>query len=260
MSPRLHHAIQAALSAGRSTLAHYQTGVGLELKGDLSPVTIADKNAEESIRQYLGGHFPGETILGEEQGLTGASDDRWVVDPIDGTKSFVTGVPLYATLLAYEQAGQPILGVCYFPALNELFYAEQGGGAFWNGRPIQATTETDLRKLIIAHAGLNGLLKYNRLRGLEHLSSLTMGTRTWCDAYGHMLVASGRAAAMIDPVVSRWDVSALLPILSEAGAVASTFAGRSPLEPAHANGSLELISAAPLHHRTMLEAFGEDPS
>src|SRR5438445_8389079 len=103
MSPRLAFALDAAVKAGRSTLAHFQNGVAFESKADETPVTVADRDAERMLREMIQERYPGEAILGEEEGLTGASDDRWVIDPIDGTKSFICGVPLYATLLSYER-------------------------------------------------------------------------------------------------------------------------------------------------------------
>src|ERR1051326_7822933 len=120
MSPRLAFAIDIAMLAGRSTLAHFQTGVAVDIKGDSSPVPVSDRNAERMIREEIGRRDPNDSILGEEEGASGSGEDRWVVDPIDGTKSFVCGVPIYATLVAYEEAGEPILGVCYFPALDDM--------------------------------------------------------------------------------------------------------------------------------------------
>src|SRR5579862_7332397 len=137
MSPRLAFAIDAATKAGRSTLAHFQTGVGFDRKSDASPVTIADRMAERMIREAIAREFPGDQILGEEEGGDTEVADRWVLDPIDGTKSFVAGVPLYATLVSYEKGFVPQLGVVFLPALNELIYAERGGGALWNGKPAR---------------------------------------------------------------------------------------------------------------------------
>lgn len=248
MSPRLAFAIAAADKAARSTLALFQAEPALELKADATPVTEADKRAEAILRAEIEKHFPGEAILGEEQGLTGAGDDRWIIDPIDGTKSFITGVPLYATLLSYERAGEPVLGVIVFPALNELIYAETGLGAFWNGRPCRVKPAYDPAMALICAGSHKGLMNAGRLDGVLALAQRTMATRSWCDAYGHMLVATGRVDAMVDPVVSHWDISAPAIIVREAGGVFSDFRGASDLRN-------EGISASAAAHPIVLEAF-----
>lgn len=248
MSPRLAFAIDAAYRAGRSTLAHFRTGTDVELKADATPVTVADRGAERLIREAIAGAYPHEAILGEEEGETGAGDDRWVIDPIDGTKSFVAGVPLYATLLAYEAAGRPVVGVCYFPALDELLYAEAGGGAFLNGRPIRTRQTPTEHGAILCCGGIARMQERGRLQALLALAEPALALRTWCDAYGHALVASGRADGMIDPVLARWDISALDVIVREAGGRFTDFAGAD-------NPHTEAISSnGPLHDR-LLEAL-----
>ncbi|MER3496023.1 MAG: hypothetical protein C4320_03965 [Armatimonadota bacterium] len=252
MSPRLEFAIGAAFRAGRSTLPLFETGTPVEHKGDDSPITAADRGSERILRAEIERHFPGEAILGEEQGLSGAGDDRWIVDPLDGTKSFIAGVPLYSTLVAYERAGTPILGVAYFPAIETMVYAESGGGAFWNGRPMQVRSVTRLEGEAIACGGHRSLIARNRWEGFAALIGLAMTTRTWGDAYGHVLVASGRIAAMVDPIVSRWDISAIIPIIQEAGGSATDFAGGDPLI---GESNLELISCAPGVREELLATF-----
>ncbi len=252
MSPRLAFALDAAHRAGRSTLALFETGAPVDLKGDATPVTEADRRAETLIRTAIEASYPGESVLGEEEGLTGAGDDRWVVDPIDGTKAFVCGVPTYATLLAYEVDARPVLGVCYLPALDVMVHAEIGGGAYWNGRPIRASDLADLKTATLACGGHSNMIAADRWRGFETLIARAMTTRTWQDAYGHALVASGRIAAMIDPVVSRWDISAMIPILKESGALATDFDGGDPLDRTE---GLEMVSAAPGVQREVLAAF-----
>ncbi len=248
MSPRLAFALDAAVRAGRSTLAHFQTGVNVEIKADASPVTIADRNAERLIREAIEKQYPQDSILGEEEGSQGQADDRWVIDPIDGTKSFVAGVPLYATLLSYEVAGVPILGICYFPALDELLFAENGSGAFLNGRPIHTRSTPTEAGALLCCGGISNLKKRGLLDNLLDLSAKAMALRTWCDAYGHALVASGRVDAMIDPVLLRWDISAVDIIVREAGGKFTDFKGG-------ANPQDEAISSnGPLHDR-LLEAF-----
>jgi len=248
MSPRLAFAIELAITAGRSTLAHFQTGTPVELKSDATPVTIADRGAERLIRAEIERSYPGEAILGEEEGALGESENRWVVDPIDGTKSFISGVPLYATLLAYEDAGEPILGVCYFPALDELLYAELGHGAVWNGRPACVNGAKTVAGSVIASGSLSSMTKAGRVEGFRMIESKTMASRTWSDAYGHALVATGRVAAMIDPIVAHWDIAAMAVIVREAGGRFTDFRGDDRL----AN---EALSSNGHVHEELVEAF-----
>lgn len=248
MSPRLEIAIDLAIKAGRSTLAYYQTGIQLEKKHDLTPVTIADKTAERIIREGLCDHFPGESILGEEEGLTGGGENRWVIDPIDGTKSFVCGVPLYATLLSFEREGVPEVAVCFMPALNDLLYAEKGEGAFWNGRPARVSQTDSLRGAALSCGGHQSMDKFGRMPGFLKAAAEGMVARTWSDAYGHALVATGRIDGMIDPVVNHWDISAMSLIVKEAGGMFTNIDGEDGL---HADA----ISSNGLIHRNLVEAF-----
>lgn len=253
MNDRLQFAVDAVFKAGKSTLSHFQTGIGFELKSDASPVTRADTQAEEILRVEIAHHFPGEEILGEEQGQDGNSLTRWIIDPIDGTKSFVAGVPLYATLLSYEVEGSPILGVCYFPALDEMVYASLGEGTFWNGRRTQVTQTTQIKGSLISSGGPNSMVKYGRMDGFLQKSTEALATRTWSDAYGHALVATGRIDAMIDPVVSRWDLSAMKVIVEEAGGKFTDFRGGHPFE--KGDFELEAISSNGRIHEEILKVY-----
>lgn len=255
MSPRLAAAIETAYIAGRSTLSLFETPFEVELKGDASPVTMADKRAEEIVREQLAHRFPGEAVLGEEQGLSGAGDDRWVVDPIDGTKSFVCGVPLYATLLSYEVGGYPELGVCYIPPLDMMFYAERGGGTFLNGRAIRVRSAASVEGEVLSTAAFPRLRANGLSDGYERMAKRTLATRTWQDAYGHMLVACGRIVAMVDPTVSRWDISAVIPIIEEAGGRCSRADGGDPLTPYQEGGLLQLVSSNGGVHDELLREF-----
>lgn len=248
MSPRLEFALNVAWDAAKSTLAHFQTGATIDWKHDDSPVTVADREAEAIIRRGIASRFPGETVLGEEEGLTGASDDRWVIDPIDGTKSFISGVPLYSTLLSYEVAGEPVLGVCILPALGQAVWAERGSGAYWDGVPIRVRAQGELNRAVLACGGHRSLLGQGRMEGFLDLVPQVLATRTWGDAYGHAMVAAGRIDAMIDPVVARWDISAMAVIVREAGGLFTDFEGNEELAD-------EAISASPDLHRHILEAF-----
>ncbi len=248
MDPRLAFCIETAFEAGRSTLAHYQTGVAVVEKEDSSPVTVADKSAEAIVRSRITEKWPGEAILGEEQGATGTSLDRWVVDPIDGTKSFVAGVPLFATLLSYEQDGRPLVAAVYFPALNEMYWASRGGGAFWDGRPIRVRQTTDIVQATLLSGSFRSMQGQGRLEGYQRLAGQAKVSRGWGDAYGHALVASGRADLMLDPVIAHWDISAPSLLVREAGGIFMQFDGDEAF-------GRNAVSVVPGLRDTVVEAF-----
>lgn len=246
MSPRLAFALEAVHRAGRLTLAHFQTGTGIETKSDGSPVTVADKAAERLIRELIAEAYPGEEILGEEEGGVGGGTG-WVIDPIDGTKSFVCGVPLYATLLSYEIDGEPMIGVSGFPVLNEVVYAEKGAGAFWNGRPCRVSNVDRIEDATLSCGSHGSMDRYGRSEGHMKLVRRAKISRTWTDAYGHALVATGRIEAMIEPVLSPWDISAVRLIVAEAGGRCTNFdGGTAATDGVSSNGRL---------HDEILEAF-----
>lgn len=246
-SERLEFAVDVAYRAGKGTLRYFQTGVAIETKDDATPVTQADREAEAFIRAEITKRFPGETIVGEEEGASGTALDRWVIDPIDGTKSFVAGVPLFGTLLSYEVNAVPVLGIAYFPALDEMVFAERGQGTYWNGRRTYVSTQTDLAGSILCCGGHASMVKHGWMAPFLGMAEKTLATRTWCDAYGHALVATGRVDAMIDPVLKLWDISALVPIIEEAGGSITSRSGGIPTE--HA------ISSNRHLHAKILEAM-----
>lgn len=247
MTPRLAFAIETARAAGWGTIALFQRGASYELKDDLTPITQADIDAEALIRAEIAKQFPGEEIIGEEQGGSNAPE-RWVIDPIDGTKSFVAGIPTYATLISYEQVGEPVLGVCYFPALDEIVYAERGNGCFWNGRPCNISGKVHIENAILCCGSHHTMVEAGRMDGFLSLADKAFATRGMTDAYGHALVATGRTDAMIDPVVLPWDVSAMSVIVREAGGSFVDFKGNDKL-------SSEAISCTPGIQQTILEAY-----
>ena len=247
MSPRLAFALEAAYRAGKFTLSLFQAGTEVERKPDGSPVTLADRGAERLIREMISAQYPDEEILGEEEGgvlhATG-----WVIDPIDGTKSFVCGVPLYANLLSFEQEGEPVIAVCNFPALNELIYATKGGGAYWNGRACRVSHFSKVEEATLSCGSHHSMAEHGRDEAFLTLARRAKASRTWTDAYGHALVATGRIEAMVDPIVAPWDISAMRLIVREAGGAFTDFAGgQDPRTEALAsNGHL---------HSQLLEAF-----
>lgn len=213
----LAFAIQIALDAGKVALAHYQTGVAVELKPDRSPVTLADRGAEQAIRQAITARYPEHSVVGEEYGADERSSPfRWVVDPIDGTKSFVRGVPLFGTLIGLEIDGRVEVGVCHLPALGETVAAATGLGCTWNGRTARVSDTHTLEEatVLFSDGRMLGERLGDRRQAFERATGLL---RTWGDCYGYCLVATGRADVMIDPAMNPWDCAALVPILREAG-------------------------------------------
>lgn len=217
-SDTLDRALEFAYQAGRSTLGVFRTGVRAERKADDSPVTVADRAAEEMLRSRLAAAFPHDGVLGEEYGEDRPdAPRRWILDPIDGTKAFVRGVPLYATLLALEVEGVVELGVAYFPALGEMLYAERGGGAYLDGRRVRVSATTTLADAALGFTDAGTFEPHGRGGAWRRLVAATRVRAGWGDAYGHALVASGRLELMLDPVLHPWDCAPFAVILPEAG-------------------------------------------
>lgn len=225
MDQRLEFALETCLQAGKATLRWFQNDPQVRLKDDGSVVTQADLAAEDIVREAVLKHFPQDGIFGEERGRTGEGAGRWVVDPIDGTQSFVAGVPLYSTLLSYEIDKTPVIGVCYFPALDETLYAEVGKGAFYQGKPAKVANPVPIESAVVSTGSLKSLARIGLLEGAGAMAEQCRTLRTWSDAHGHALVATGRAHAMLDPNVAEWDVSAIQVIVREAGGWFGEFAG-----------------------------------
>ena len=208
-------AVEAARGAGRITLEWYQQGrLTVTAKQDGSPVTEADLAAERFLRAEISASWPDDAILGEEEGeRPGASGRLWVIDPIDGTKAFAQGVPLYATLLALVDEHGPAVGVIFLPALDECVWAGRGLGARWDGSPCQVSARQALDDSYVCTSGLG----YWPGKALGSVRSAGARVRTWGDAYGYALVATGRAEAMVDPECFDWDVAPMAVIITEAG-------------------------------------------
>lgn len=222
----LEFALDAAWQAGRITLGYFQSGIAVERKADESPVTIADKQAEQKLRALIGQYWPNHGIIGEEFGQqTGESGLTWTIDPIDGTKSFVHGVPLYAVLLALTDGTKPLVGVAHFPALNETIYATQGGGCYWNGRRAHVSDVTTMKEAVLLASDIDIFPKSNKTAEWERLVNASYFQRTWGDCYGYALVATGRAEVMIDPVMNVWDCWPFQVILEEAGGTFTDWSG-----------------------------------
>ena len=224
----LNVAIDAAYAAGKRTLAYFNTRIAVELKADQTPVTCADREAEQLIRDYILRWFPTHSILGEEGGIhEGDKNYRWIIDPIDGTKSFICGVPLYGVLIGVEVSGRPQVGAVYLPALDEMACAATGMGCTWNGRAARVSEVAKLSDAVMCTT--SPMTSLARSDAFDNLQRRVKVTRGWGDCYGHILVATGRAEIMLDPRMNPWDCAPLLPILREAGGHYTTWTGESTI-------------------------------
>lgn len=214
----LEFAVGLAEAAGHLTLRYYGHRVDHDQKGDGSPVTIADREAEAMIRARIAERYPDHGVLGEEFGETNAGAPvRWILDPIDATRSFMRGVPLYGVLIGVEVEGVATVGVCHFPPLRETVAAATGLGCRWNGSPCGVSPVTRLEDALVLTTDPVMLGTVGKDPGWPRLQAKAGMVRTWGDCYGHALVATGRAEVMVDPIMNVWDCAPFLPILNEAG-------------------------------------------
>jgi histidinol phosphatase-like enzyme (inositol monophosphatase family) len=220
----LEFALDAVWQAGRLTLGYFQAGVSVDRKADNTPVTIADREAEQRLRALINQYWPEHGIVGEEYGQsTTNSQYTWIIDPIDGTKAFVSGVPLYANLLALLDGDSALLGIVHLPALNETVYAVRGEGCYWNGRRAHVSRVDQLKDAVLLTSGIDAF--GNKAAAWQQLCNATYIQRTWGDAYGYTLVATGRAEIMLDPAAALWDCAPLQVILEEAGGTFTDWRG-----------------------------------
>jgi len=195
----LDFATHLAWTGGRRTLAYFNCEVPAERKADGSPVTIADKEAEATMRALLAARFPDHGVVGEEHGeVRGNVPIRWIIDPIDGTRTFLRGVPFYGTLVGVEVHGEPTVGVIYIPALDEMVAAGRGLGCSWNGRACRVAPTTDLSEALVVATDETAVRRRLGPVGHDALVAATAMQRTWADCYGYVLVATGRSE------VARW--------------------------------------------------------
>jgi histidinol phosphatase-like enzyme (inositol monophosphatase family) len=238
----LPFALDLVAKAGELTQAHFRSpDLEIVTKTDGSPVTVADEGAETLMRNAITAEFPDDAIMGEEFGETDAASGRqWVIDPIDGTKSFTAGVPLYSNLLAVIDDGEPVLGVINLPALGEMIWATVGGGAFSNGEPCTVSTKDTLDRAYVMTSSVRYWPEQYQQRVLDE----GMVLRTWGDAYGYAMVATGRAEAMIDPRANVWDLAPIGVILTEAGGTFTDLAGNARIDAGNGIGTNGAIHAA----------------
>ncbi len=227
-------AAEVARIAGDVALRHFHSALTVEAKADGSPVTIADRAAERAAREWIGARFPDHGILGEELGITRPDAAlRWIIDPIDGTKSFIRGVPLWGSLVALvERTGDEdrvLAGAAFFPALDESLAAAPGGGSWWNGARCSVSGIATIEQATALTTDERFRLAPARRAAWDALADRALLSRSWGDCYGYLLVATGRAEIMVDGILSPWDAAAFLPIIEEAGGILTDWMGnRTP--------------------------------
>jgi histidinol phosphatase-like enzyme (inositol monophosphatase family) len=226
MDRRLEAAIAAARAAGEVALKHFRTELAVERKSDASPVTRADREAEERAVAVLRAALPECGVLGEEYGEQGSQDRRWIVDPIDGTRSFIRGIPFFATLIALEEEGEITTGVIYAPALDDLLYAQKGQGAFDRSGRLRVSSVDTLRRSMLVFGGVSGLRRGGYWPAYERLVDASGRQRAYGDYFGYTFIARGQAEAMIDIDLKPWDLAAIKIIVEEAGGRLTDFAGQ----------------------------------
>lgn len=260
---RLEVALLLADHAGAITLEYFRrSSIPVERKADDSPVTQADRHAERSMRDRLAMEFPRDGIVGEEHGdCAGDSDFTWVLDPIDGTKSFICGVPLYSVLIGILFESRPVAGVIGLPALGQRIHAAVGEGAWWvtgDGATRQArvSSRSTLEEAVFLTSQVDSFAEREAQLVYEELQRRCYITRSWGDGYGYFLVATGRADVMVDPIMNLWDAAPLLPILAEAGGRFTDWRGGSRIDAGEGVATNALLHEAVL---AITRPFASEP-
>ncbi len=240
MGPDLTLAFDLADAADAISLAHFRKGLAVERKPDLTPVTEADRAVETELRRLLSEARASDAVLGEEHGASGGSARRWILDPIDGTRNYARGIPVWATLVALEEKGVVQLGLVSAPALGRRWWAERGEGAFAHGERIQVSSVSRVEDAVLC---------FPFEQELPAIAQRAWHARGFGDFWAHMLVAEGAADGAFDATgVQEWDLAAVQVIVEEAGGRFSDFTGESRIDGGTAlssNGLLhaELLSA-----------------
>lgn len=240
-------ALHAARAAGGCINQHFRQGVEIEVKPDATPVTIADREAEDIIRAALLDAFPGHAIYGEERGRTGTGDCLWLVDPLDGTKSFVRGTPFFSTQIALMHAGELVLGVSHASAYGETMWARRGGGAFLDGERVQVADTQSLHAAALSLGNIKTLSEdASRWSTLATLVGAVNRVRGYGDFCHYHLLARGALDVVIESDVNILDIAALAVIVREAGGVFSDMNGE-----ALALATTSVLAATPVLHRQL---------
>jgi histidinol-phosphatase len=249
----LTFALALADLADEVTLRRFRTSLTVESKPDLTPVTEADRETERVLRARIERDRPGDAVVGEEYGAgPGTGTRRWVLDPVDGTKNYVRGVPVWATLIALQDGNTGVVGVVSAPALGRRWWAARGQGAYADGSPIHVSAVSDLGDAQFSYSSLAGWEKQRRLTGFLDLTRKCWRTRGFGDFWSHMLVAEGAAEIAAEPEVSLWDLAALQVVVEEAGGRFTDLDGNATPE----GGSA--VSSNGLLHDTALRLLAPD--
>ena len=230
LHPTVAAALEAARTAGEIALRYYRSSFDVAIKPDQTPVTQADREAEQAIKAVLRRAFPDHGFLGEEFGEEGPRDPRWIIDPIDGTKNFIRGVPIWAVLIGLEEAGEVTAGVVLNPASATCYWARRGDGAFLDGEPVRVSTIDVMRRATVLHSDLS-LLRRTPAHwdGLVRLVDASARTRGFGDYYGYGLVAEGKAEVYVETDLKPWDIAPVKILVEEAGGRLTDFAGRATI-------------------------------
>jgi histidinol-phosphatase len=229
MDKRLEVAIAAAKAAGAVALQYFRTGLAVEYKDDRSPVTRADRECEQRIVEVLREAFPDYGFVGEEFGERPGARARWIVDPIDGTKNFIRGIPYFATLIGLEEEGEVTAGVVYAPAVDDLLYAGKGQGAFDRDGRLRVSPVTSLRDGLLVFGGIDIFRQAGHWAAFERLVRASGRQRGFGDYFGHTFVARGQAEAMVEMDLKPWDLAAIKIIIEEAGGRFTDFSGQATI-------------------------------
>ncbi len=253
MDPFLKSALAAANAAAEEILRYYRGDFEVELKSDQTPVTVADRRAEEIIRGILLAEFPAHGFFGEESGKQQADAEYlWLVDPIDGTKSFVGGYGMFSTQIALMHRGRLVLGVSSAPAANEIAWATRGAGAVMDGSPVSVSSKTRLSEASVSTGNLQSMARSGQWAGLGKIFAQVNRTRGYGDYYHYHRLAAGQLDAVIESDVNILDIAALSVIVEEAGGIFTDLEGRAP-----GLGTTSVLAAVPGLHRQLLDILNE---
>jgi len=241
MDQRLETAIDAALAAGEIARKYFRTALDIELKGDLSPVTRADRECEQRITEILRAAFPEDGIFGEEFGEQHGKGARWIIDPIDGTANFIRHIPYFATLIALEEDGEITAGVVYAPIVDDLLYASKGNGAFDRQGRIYVSKRSTLRDSTVLFGGLDAFQRHGLWHGVERSVAASGRQRGFGDYFGHTFVARGQAEIMVELDLQPYDMAPIKLLIEEAGGRFTDLEGKPTIYGGNAVASNGLV-------------------
>lgn len=237
--------------SGKIIRKYFRSNISIETKADSSPVTIADKSTEEKLREMIMNEYPDHGILGEEFGQHNeGAEYQWLLDPIDGTKSFVCGTITFGTLIALLKKGKPVLGVFHQPILKEFLIGDNKQ-TYLNDNLVKIKDVNSLKESVLLTTDHLTFEKYQNLKKFENLIKKVKLYRMWGDCYGYYLVATGYAQIMIDPIMNVWDSMVLIPIIKGAGGIITDYQGND------ATKGNSIIAATPNIHKEVIEILNK---